>query len=88
MTKVINGEKHYEVVGGAGKYYINENGDVYSIRINDYLSRNCNQVRLSINGVFKKYNCKNLLIEALINTVNELTAENKGLCECLMHYYK
>lgn len=88
MIKKINGTEHYKVSGGDGKYYINQNGDVYSMRTNDYLRRDGNLIYMSINGTYKRYNCKDILIMTLIDITDELRKQNSGLCDMLMHYYK
>lgn len=88
MIKEINKMQHYEIPGGDKRYYINANGDIYSMRTQDYLRREGNQIILTLNGVRKKYNSKTLLIETLLACVDKLNEDNNKLCSMLMHYYK
>ena len=88
MIKEINKIEHYAIPGGNNRYYINANGDIYSMRTHDYLRREGNQIVLTLDGVRKKYNSKTLLIETLLACVEKLNDDNKKLCSMLMHYYK
>ena len=72
MKKVINDVDHYLVPGTDKTYYINLDGDVYNIKKQRYISRTGNMISLNRDGSYKKYSCKDLLIDALLAHIDDI----------------
>ena len=88
MIKEINEITHYVIPGTNNKYYINDDGDVYSIRKKDYLSKKHNTVKLTIYGEQKRISVNTLLLDTYREITRHLNEQNKEMAKLIMHYYK
>lgn len=79
MKKTINNIDHYLIPGTDKTYYISLDGNVYNIKKQRYISRTGNMVSLNRDGLYKKYSCKDLLIDALAAHINDIKRINNNL---------
>lgn len=75
-NKIVLGNMDYYLLPGTNNmYYINVDGDVYSMHKHKVLtnSKNTNSIRLTINGKQKRFKVKDAIIEALFNYIEEIS---------------
>ena len=70
--KIVIGNMEYFKYPGT-EYYINIDGDIYSMYKHKILTnnKNSNSIRLTINNKQKRLKVKDILIEALFNYIEE-----------------
>lgn len=72
IKRVISDTDHYLIPGTDKTYYINLDGDVYNIKKQRYISRTGNMISLNKDGIYRKYSCKDLLIDALSAHIEDM----------------